>query len=125
MSEFFEDLELAGEGLTRLVEGPGLTAAETLETAFGQAGDSIERALSKAARSGELEFSQMAESILADLAKILAEAIFAQSRVSQIGQSVTMNMSFPEGQSASPTIGAAGSIASYVAAAAARGARYA
>ncbi len=124
MDEFESELNAAGDALSGLVEGPGLAAAEALEQAFGRAGQSIERALSQAARSGELDFSRMAEAVLADLARIAAEAVLARSGLSGGGQTVNLNMAVGAGADAGSVVGAAGSIASAVAMAAARGGRF-
>ncbi|MEM9842164.1 MAG: phage tail tape measure C-terminal domain-containing protein [Pseudomonadota bacterium] len=124
MDEIEDSLVRAGEVLSRFADGPVQDAAISLEQAFGRAGLSIERALGQAARSGELEFRRMAESVLADLARIAAEAVIAQSRASSGGQIVNLNMSVGAGTDTQSVIGAASSMAGLVAAAAARGARY-
>lgn len=124
MNEFETELATASQALDRLVEGPGLAAADALEQAFGRAGQSIERALSQAARSGELDFKQMAESVLADLARIAAEAVIARTSAGQTGQTVNLNMAVNPGADQSGIVGAAGSIANAVARATARGGRY-
>lgn len=125
MDELNDYLERASESLSNLVDGPGLEAATALEQAFERTGQSIERALSQAAQSGEVDFRQMAESLLADLARIAAEAVIAQSSLSQVGQTVNLNMSLGQGADAQSIVGAAGTITSLIAAATARGARYA
>lgn len=124
MDEIEADLQSASENLTRLVEGPGQEAAAALEQAFGRAGLNIERALGQAARSGELDFRRMAESILADLARIVAESVMAQSGMKQMGQIVNLNMSLGASTDQRTVIGASSSIANAVALAAARGARF-
>lgn len=125
MDEFERNLTAASDSLTALVEGPGQQSADLLERAFGQAGQSIEQALGQAARSGELDFRRMADSILTDLARIVAEALVAQSGLGQVGQAVTLNMSLGAGADAGSVVGAAGQIATAVAAAAAKGGRFA
>lgn len=124
MDEFETELQAASESLTRLVEGPGVEVAAILEQAFGRAGANIERALGQAARSGEVDFRRMAESILGDLARIAAEAVIAQSGLGQVGQTVNLNMSVGAGAEQRSVVGAAGTIANAVALAAARGARF-
>jgi lambda family phage tail tape measure protein len=124
MDELEADLQSVSDSLTRLVEGPGLEAAAVLEQAFGRAGTSIEQALGQAARSGELDFRRMAESILGDLARIIAESVIAQSGIRQMGQTVNLNMSVGRGADQGSIIGATSSIANAVAVAAARGARF-
>lgn len=125
MEEFEQSLSAAGDALSGLVNGPGLAAAEALEQAFGEAGKSIEQALSQAARSGELDFRRMAENVLADLARIAAEAVLSRSGLAQgTGQTVNLNMALGAGADAGSVVGAAGSIANMVAMAAARGGRF-
>ena len=96
MDEFEVGLERASQSLAQFVDGPGVSAARALEEAFSTAGQNIEQVLKQAAQSGELDFQRMTRTILADLARILTEALSS-----------------------------AGSIATLIAAAAARGARYA
>lgn len=125
MDEFEQNLAAAGDSLARLVDGPGQAAAAELEQVFAQAGQRIEQTLGAAARSGELDFKRMADAILSDLARIVAEALVAQSGLAQVGQAVTLNMSVGAGANASSVVGAAGQIATAVAAAAAKGGRFA
>ncbi|WP_420431593.1 phage tail tape measure C-terminal domain-containing protein [Hyphobacterium sp.] len=63
----------AGEALTRLADGPAQQAAEAMSTAFERAGHSIESALTRAARSGEISFAAMADAIMRDLSRIATE----------------------------------------------------
>ncbi len=65
--------ETAASRLQDLADGPASEAAETIEAAFERAGQGIERALAAAARAGELDFSRMTQSILADLARLAVE----------------------------------------------------
>ena len=125
MDEFDEYLTRASDSLATLVDGPGTEAARALERAFGQAGERIEQALSQAARSGELNFRSMTEALLADLARIAAEAVIAQTGLARVGQTVNLNMSVGPGADAQSIVGATGAIATSIAAAAARGGRYA
>lgn len=125
MDEFDEYLSRASESLSTLVDGPGTEAARALENAFGQAGERIEQALSQAARSGELNFRNMTEALLADLARIAAEAVIAQTGLAWVGQTVNLNMSVGAGADAQSIVGASGTIATSIAAAVARGGRYA
>ncbi len=53
----------------------GERAAQRVADAFDVAGGAIANALGSAARSGELNFASMAESILQDLARIALEAV--------------------------------------------------
>lgn len=125
MEAFEDQLQAASASLQTLVEGPGVQAAAALEQAFAHAGSRIEQALGQAARSGELDFRRMAESVLADLARIAAEAVLAQAGLGRVGQTVNLNMAVGPGADAGSIVGSAGSIASAVAMAAARGARFA
>ncbi len=125
MDEFEQDIRRAGDALALFTEGPGRDAARILEDAFGEAGQSIQASLSRAAQTGQLDFRRMAESVLADLARIAAEAVIARSGLGQAGQTVNLNMAVGAGADAGSVVGAAGSIATVVAAAAARGGRFA
>ena len=71
MAEFDDDLARAGDALQALADGPGQAAADSLGKAFEGAGAAIETALGQAARRGELDFSNMEKSVLADLATAL------------------------------------------------------
>lgn len=125
MDEFEADLARASESLAQFVEGPGLSAADALEEAFARAGQNIEQVLKQAAQSGEFDFQRMTRSVLADLAQILAEALITRSGLNQVGQTFNLNMAFEGGGQRGSELGTAGSVATLVAAAAARGARYA
>ena len=125
MDEFEDSLQSAGAALTQFVSGPGSEAASALEQAFARASQSIETALGQAAQSGELEFRRMTETVLADLARIAAEAVIARSGLTATGQTVNLNMSLGSGADAQSVIGASGTIASLVASAAVRGGRFA
>ena len=125
MDEIEADLQSVSESLTRLVEGPGQEAAAVLEQAFGRAGTRIEQALGQAARSGEMDFRRMTESILSDLARVIAESVVAQSGIRQAGQTVNLNMSVGAGADQKAILASSSSIATAVAVAAARGARFA
>ena len=124
MDQVEDYLERASESLQAFADGPAQVAGAALEGSFVRAGQSIERVLVQAAQSGELNFRRMTEALLADLARIAAEAVITQSGLSQIGQSVTVNMSTTGITGAGSSAGAAGAIANLMAAAAARGARY-
>ncbi len=85
MDEFNQSLEAASERLQALADGPAREAAASMERHFVEAGQRIEDALSRAARTGELDFSRMAEAILRDLARIAAENVLS-SRTAQPAQ---------------------------------------
>ncbi|KDA02851.1 phage tail tape measure C-terminal domain-containing protein [Hyphomonas oceanitis] len=97
MAEFEDQMASAGDALTALAEGPGVAAADALAAAFGRAGTQIETVLGQAARSGELDFEKMAESILRDLARVAAEAVVALGQGGSGGQAVNLNMNFAPG----------------------------
>jgi len=77
--------ERAGEALRALADGPGREASESLSRAFERAGTSIESALSRAARTGELSFSAMADAILRDLSRLAADRFVSGPIESLIG----------------------------------------
>lgn len=70
--------ESAATRLQDLADGPASEAADTIEAAFERAGQGIERSLAAAARSGELDFSRMTQSILADLARLAVDRFVVQ-----------------------------------------------
>ncbi len=121
MEEFENDLVAAGEALEALAIGPGAEAAESLERAFGRAGENIQRVLGQAARSGELDFRRMSEVILRDLARIAAEAVIARTGLGAASQTINVNVPQSTGSSGGTDIG---SIATAIASAAARGGRF-
>lgn len=68
-----ESATRAGDALMALANGPARQAAGAMSQAFDRAGQSIETALMRAARSGELSFSAMVDAILRDLSRIATE----------------------------------------------------
>lgn len=128
MEEFEQDLAEAGQALSALADGPGRAAAEALGAAFDQAGTRIEQALGRAARTGELDFSRMAESILRDFARIAAEGlvsgIFSGGGQSGNGQTVNMNFNMGAGANAGSVMASRGQIAAGLARAASAGGRF-
>ena len=100
-------------------------AVGDLEKDVHQIGTSIANALGQAARSSELDFRNMAETILADLARLAAESVFAPSGGAPgPTQNVNLNMTLGAGSDANSVIGAAGSIATALASAVSRGGRF-
>lgn len=89
--------------------------ADAMAEAFEQAGGRIEDALSRAARTGQVDFENLVTSILADLARIAANAVFDQVAGGLFGggQSapVSVNITMPEGADAGSIISAQGQIA--------------
>lgn len=125
MSDIESNLNEASAALLSL-QADGSAAADALGAAFEAVGGQIEQALGRAAITGELDFRRMAESVLADLARIAAQALIAQSGLGagSVGQNVTLNLAVGAGADAGSVIGARGAIAGAVAAAAARGGRF-
>jgi phage-related minor tail protein len=68
-----ENAARASAALEALANGPAQQAADAMTAAFDRAGRSIETALTRAARTGELNFSAMADAILRDLSRIATE----------------------------------------------------
>ncbi|WP_158588493.1 phage tail tape measure C-terminal domain-containing protein [Henriciella mobilis] len=124
MEPYDDQLQRAGDALQALADGPGKAAAETLEAAFGDAGLRIEQALARAARSGELDFSNMARSVLADLARIAAEAALASAGIGQAGRSMTVNLSMQDASQAHAISGSGSELSKTIAQAVARGGRF-
>ena len=128
MNNLEADLAVAGDALNALATGPGREAADALEQAFGKAGATIEKTLAQAARSGELDFKRMAESILGDLARIATEALLARSglfgQAGGGGQTVNLNMALGAGADAGSVLASQGQIAAVLARAAASGGRF-
>jgi len=60
-------------------------AADAAARAFELAGERIERALIKAAKTGELSFKDMAESILRDLAKLAVQELITSPLETVLG----------------------------------------
>ena len=87
-------LGTASDALLELAEGPGVAAARALEAAFAEAGASIEASLAKAARSGRLDFEDMAEAIARDLTRLAATSLFGGGGQGSIQQ--TLNVTLPQ-----------------------------
>lgn len=121
MESYEDHLQRAGDALQALADGPGRAAAEALEQAFGQAGERIEGALSRAAKSGELDFRTMAQSVLADLARIAAEAALARTGA---GQALTVNVAMHGHADTSSGVGTRAELSKVVAQAVAKGGRF-
>ena len=109
-------------------------AAERAALVFEQAGERISTALDRAARSGEVSFNRMAESILQDLARIAIQDLVVDPITNALGGllssaapagNFTLNMNLPAGAapSAAQTRSAAQAAAA-VARQVARGQRY-
>ncbi len=86
-----ENAARAGAALEALANGPAQHAADAMSAAFERAGRSIEGALSRAARSGELSFSAMADAIMRDLSRIATERFITGPIDHLVGQ-LTANL---------------------------------
>ncbi|MFN7055841.1 phage tail tape measure C-terminal domain-containing protein [Hyphomonas sp.] len=113
MNELELQLGAAGDALRDLGQGPAREAAEALSSAFVVAGQRIEASLARAAQSGELDFSRMAESILRDLARVAAEAIILRGQSGSPGVNATFN--FPPGADGRGTAGQTAGLAAVLA----------
>lgn len=89
-----DTLAAAGDALLSLAEGPGVAAARALEAAFEEAGASIEASLARAAERGRLDFSDMAEAIARDLARVAATSLFGGGAPGAVQQ--TLNVTLPQ-----------------------------
>ena len=81
----------------------GEVAAERLEAAFRQTGDAIADALGHAARSGELSFNDMVESILEDMARLALDRLVSDpfsDWAGRLGASVAQSIGDVIGQRA-------------------------
>jgi hypothetical protein len=124
MAEFEDQMASAGDALTAMAEGTGAAAADALAAAFGRAGTQIEAVLGQAARSGELDFERMAESILRDLARVAAEAVVALGQGGNGGQAVNLNMNFAPGTDERGAMQSRGAVAATLARLVSSGGRF-
>lgn len=109
-------------------------SADAAAKAFEIAGARIEQALVKAAKTGELSFSDMAESILQDLAKIAAQQLITSPLETILsglggdsgsgGQNVNITMNVASGSDAGSLRQSQGQISSTLARAVADSQRY-
>lgn len=117
---------------TRLDDITGITMpqmADAMAGAFEAAGERIETALSRAARTGQLDFEQMVTGILAELARLAAHAVFDQFTSAFSGGApqnppVSFNITLPEGGDAGSLLAAQGQIASVLGQAVLSGGRW-
>lgn len=105
-------LQGASRALGELANGPARQAADALAEAFGQAGEQITLSLGQAARSGELDFQRMAESILRDVARVAAEALVLRGSP---GNSVSASFNFAPGADQRSALGQSGAVAALLA----------
>ena len=89
-----DGIEQAAEALDGFANGAASDAAEALADVFEQAGNRIADSLERAAKSGELSFNNLAESVLSDLARLaVSELITAplESAVSSLSSSLALS----------------------------------
>lgn len=107
----------AADALENFAKGPGAEAANGLADVFEQAGDRIANSLERAARSGELSFNSLAESIATDFARLAVDQLITApleglvssltnsfaSAVTGGGSPITVNLNMSQGgQSSGP-----------------------
>jgi len=68
-----DDLETSANALETFANSGGVEGAENVARAFELAGDRISGALTRAARTGELSFNSLAESVARDLARLAVD----------------------------------------------------
>lgn len=90
------ETERAAQAVESLNVGEASQKADEMATAFEAAGERIARSLDRAAKSGELSFNSLAESVLKDLARLavsdLIEAPLSQL-VEGLGKNLTQGLS--------------------------------
>ncbi len=125
----------AARALQDFADGPALAAADDVAKAFEFAGERIAIALDRAARSGEISFNSLAESVAKDLARIaISDLIFAplEKAIGSLGQapqgggksSVTVNMNISGAANAGSFTRSQGQISASLARAVAAGQRF-
>lgn len=88
----------AAQALEDFANGPAFDAADNVAKAFELAGDRIAASLERAARSGELSFNSLAESVTRDLARLAITELFTaplQDAISGLGKSISGGLSKP------------------------------
>lgn len=96
-------IETAAEALENFAEGPAKDAANELTAAFEIAGDRIAASLEQAARTGELSFNNLAESILNDFARIAVSELIT-APLEGLVSGLTSSIASASSSSASPVI---------------------
>jgi len=90
----------AAKALEDFANGPAIETADDVAKAFEFAGERISSALERAARSGELSFNSLAESVTRDLARLAVTELFTaplQQAIGGLGKAI-------KGASAKPSI---------------------
>ncbi len=88
----------AAKALEDFANGPALEAADDVAKAFEFAGERISLALDRAAKSGELSFSAMAETVTRDLARLAITELFTaplQDAIGGLGKAITSSAAKP------------------------------
>lgn len=88
----------AAKALDDFANGPALEAADDVAKAFEFAGERISLALDRAAKSGELSFSAMAETVTRDLARLAITELFTaplQDAIGGLGKAITSSGAKP------------------------------
>ncbi len=68
-----DDIDNSASALEAFANNGGVQGAENIARAFELAGDRISNALTRAARTGELSFNSLAESVAQDLARLAVD----------------------------------------------------
>lgn len=128
LSSTFEDLFDLEREMETLSGVTVPRTADAMADAFEAAGLRIEEALSRAAKTGEINFENLISSVLADLARLGVGAVLDQV-IGSIGGGVSappvaVNITMPEGSSADSIFAAQGQIAAAVSQVIASGARW-
>lgn len=88
----------AAQALDDFANGPALDAADDMAKAFEFAGERISLALERAAKSGELSFNALAESVTRDLARLAITELFTaplQDAIGGLGKAITGSAAKP------------------------------
>ena len=103
-------------------------SADAMADAFEQAGERIEQALSRAAKTGEVNFEGLISSVLSDLARLGVGSVLDQVIGGIAGGAsappVSVNITMPEGADVDTIFAAQGQIASSLSQLMASGARW-
>lgn len=75
----------ASKALDNFASGPAVAAADQTAKLFEAAGERIAKSLEKAARSGELSFSSLAESVAKDLARLAVAELISSPLQTALG----------------------------------------
>ena len=114
------ELSEAGRALQTFADGPAREAGEALEAAFARAGRAIRGELENLARTGEADLKRLAMAAAETLARLAVERV---SGGGGTGAPVNVTMNF-SGAQGGEGVGSANQIATAVARAVQRGARF-